>query len=62
MEQVLDGLDMQRRRIGEDEVKAPGAEAFLLADAGPSQMTLDMQPGKTLFSKVRTPFFAIASL
>jgi hypothetical protein len=42
----MDGLDMQKRQVGEDKQEVPGAEALTFADAGPGQMALDMQHGK----------------
>jgi hypothetical protein len=44
--QVMDGLDLQEHQVGEDEQEMPGSEAFVLADTGSGQMTLDMQHGK----------------
>lgn len=46
VEQVMDGIDMQKHQIGEDKQEVPGAEAFMLADAASGQMALDMQHGK----------------
>jgi hypothetical protein len=46
MEQVMDGLDMQKHQVGEDKEELNGANAFALADAGSGQMALDMQYGK----------------
>ncbi|MGQ9688628.1 MAG: hypothetical protein ACUVXF_07585, partial [Desulfobaccales bacterium] len=48
VDQVVDGLDRQKRQIGEDEQEMHGAKTFVLADARSGQMTLDMQPGKQL--------------
>jgi len=46
VEQVMDGLDMQKHQVGENKQEMPGAEAFMLADTGAGQMALDMQHGK----------------
>jgi len=42
----MDGLDMQKRQVGEDKQEVPGAEALMLADTGSGKMALDMQHGK----------------
>src|SRR5208282_985127 len=46
VEQVMDGLNMQKRQIGQDKQEVQGAEPLALADTGSGQMTLDVQPGK----------------
>ena len=46
VEQVMDGLDMQKHQIGQDKQEVPRAEAFAFADTGAGQMALDMQHGK----------------
>jgi len=49
VEQVMDGLEMQKHHIGQDKHEEPRAEAFTFADAGAGQMALDMEHGKQIF-------------
>jgi len=46
VQQVMDGLDTQKRQVGEDKQEVHRAQAFALADPGSGQKVLDMQPGK----------------
>jgi hypothetical protein len=46
VEQVMDGLDMQKHQIGKDKQEMPGAVAFVFADTGSGQMALNMKHGK----------------
>jgi len=45
-QQVVNRLNVQECQVGEDEQKIHGWNAFILADTGSGQMTLDMQHGK----------------
>jgi hypothetical protein len=46
LEQVMDGLDVQKHQIGQDKQEVPRAEALAFSDTGSGQMALDMQHGK----------------
>jgi hypothetical protein len=65
VQQVMDALEIQKHQIGENKKEVPGIEAFLLADAVPGEMALNMQHEKSFLNlNSRSPkkFFRAISI